>query len=129
MDIGKNIKNLRERRGISQRELGAMLGVTQQTIGQLENNKTSPRIETLERVATALNASISDLISPDLLSLTNSVINLFSDSDVKELESSSPCSAQEDYLILKFRELNEDGKIKVTDYTDDLARIPEYKKK
>lgn len=61
-DIGKRIRAIREKRGISQRELGDILGVTQQTIGQLENNKTSPKIETLERVAAALNVPITALI-------------------------------------------------------------------
>lgn len=62
MDIGKRIREIRERRGISQRELGNLLGVRQQTIGQLENNKTSPKIKTLERVATALNVPVSAFI-------------------------------------------------------------------
>lgn len=135
MDIGKNIKAIREKRGLSQRELDEKLGSTQQAIGQLENNKTSPRIETLDRVAAALNVTITDLIGSDLLSLTekgrqakklpDSVIDsLLSITDAgKEAAESS----KESLLILNYRKLNPEGKTEAVKRVEELTQIPKYK--
>lgn len=62
MSIGKNIRIVREKRGLSQRELGEMLNITQSAVGQFEKDEANPRIETLKRVATALNVPVSTFI-------------------------------------------------------------------
>lgn len=62
MSIGKNIKNLRKEKGLTQAELGKRLNVTQQMIGQYENGKNSPQMDTLKKIATALEVKVADLI-------------------------------------------------------------------
>lgn len=62
MSIGKNIKNLRKEKGLTQAELGKRLNVTQQMIGQYENDKNSPQIDTLKRIAAALEVKVADLM-------------------------------------------------------------------
>lgn len=64
MNEGKNIRENRKRMGLSQKELGERLGVSQQHIAQYENGKRIPKIETMRKIATALNISINDLM-PD----------------------------------------------------------------
>lgn len=62
MTIGTNIKKYRKRMGLTQDELGKKLGIKQQTIAMYENDKTNIKHVTLEKIANALNVSISDLL-------------------------------------------------------------------
>ncbi|BCJ92825.1 hypothetical protein acsn021_03940 [Anaerocolumna cellulosilytica] len=62
MSVGTNIKKFRKQKGLTQAELGKRLDVTQQMIGQFENDKNSPQMDTLKKIATALEIDISDLL-------------------------------------------------------------------
>ncbi|MCB2295818.1 helix-turn-helix domain-containing protein [Clostridium algoriphilum] len=63
MNIGKNIKQLRIEKGISQKEFARILNnMPVSTLANYENNHREPNIETLTKIATALGVSINDLI-------------------------------------------------------------------
>lgn len=62
MNIGEKIKELRKRAELSQKELGERLNVSQAMIAQYENGKRIPKIETLEKIADALNIPSFELI-------------------------------------------------------------------
>ena len=62
MTIGDRIKKIRQEKGLSQKELGEMLGVSQQMIGQWETGKANPKIETVDKIAIALKVSRNDLL-------------------------------------------------------------------
>ena len=53
-EVGRMVRELREARGLSQRELAERMGTTQSVIGRLETGGSKPTIVTLERVAHAL---------------------------------------------------------------------------
>ncbi len=55
------IKELREKRGITQMMLAEMSGVSLAQIQRLEYGKCIPRVLTLMKIADALNASIADM--------------------------------------------------------------------
>ena len=62
MMIGETVRKLRERKGLSQAELGKMVGASQQNIAQLESNEVKqPRY--LSALAKALGLSIDKLYS------------------------------------------------------------------
>lgn len=65
MTIGENIKKYREKKGLTQKELGAALGLAEITIRQYENNKREPKYERLYVIADVLNVSITDLMSKE----------------------------------------------------------------
>ena len=65
MTIGENIKKYREKKGLTQKELGAALGLAEITIRQYESNKREPKYEILFSIADALNISIDDLMNID----------------------------------------------------------------
>lgn len=54
MTIGQNIRACRKRRGLTQRELAALCGLSGGVISSYENGATTPRRKELERVARAL---------------------------------------------------------------------------
>lgn len=122
MNIGQRIKQARTKNGLTQKQLGEILGSTQQMMAQYESGKHIPKIDTLNRIADALNISISDLMGSDLVSLTDSVIDLFSGSnDVKLLGDSTKI----DELYFK---LNDEGQEKAIAQVELLTKIPEYRR-
>ena len=61
--IGKNIKKLRQSNGLSQDRLSKMADVSYNSIIKLETGGiTNPTIETLQKIAKALDVSVDDLI-------------------------------------------------------------------
>ena len=61
--ISKNIKKYRFKKGISQDKLSKLAGIALYTITKIESGATSdPRIETVKKIANALNVGVDDLI-------------------------------------------------------------------
>ncbi|MCB1055674.1 MAG: helix-turn-helix transcriptional regulator [Acidobacteria bacterium] len=61
--IGKALKRLRQRRGVSQQELAAASGLTAPMISNYELGKVVPQIPTLDAVLKALGADRFELIN------------------------------------------------------------------
>ena len=61
MTTGQRIQQARKKAGLSQKQLGEKLGLSASMIGQWENDLRNPKIETLFRIADALNVDIGDL--------------------------------------------------------------------
>ena len=128
MGFAQNLRNLRIKKGLSQKAFSEMAGVSQNSIYQWEKGICIPRIERLQKIATALGVSVSDLIGQDSLDLAEDVISLFLNNPPEKLDVISLNDPQENYLMTKFRELNETGQKKATDCIDDLTEIPKYRK-
>lgn len=61
--ISKNIRKLRELKGISQDRLSKIADISLNTIAKLElDNTQNPTIETLQKIAKALDVRVEDLI-------------------------------------------------------------------
>jgi len=61
--ISKNIRKLRERKGISQDRLSKLADISLNTIAKLELDDTqNPTIETLQKIVKALDVGVEDLI-------------------------------------------------------------------
>ena len=62
-NIAKTVKRLREKAGLSQEKLARLADVSNNTLINIEAGKQdNPTIETLKKIAKALNAPIEDLI-------------------------------------------------------------------
>ena len=57
MSIGKKIKQLRENKGLSQKELADSLGVTQQAIDAWERSITNPRKKSIDKLSSFFNVN------------------------------------------------------------------------
>ena len=64
MAVNENIKKYRKKRGYTQKQLGALCvpEINEANIRKYELGKANPKIETLERIAAALNVSVLDLM-------------------------------------------------------------------
>ena len=60
LDVGKRIKELRLRIGMSQKELADKVGLTPSFISQLENNQIAPSLSSFIQICDALGVSLSD---------------------------------------------------------------------
>lgn len=64
MTVGERIKKIRQEKGLTQKELGKKCGLADSAIRRYELGGANPKIETIERIANALDVDISDL-DPD----------------------------------------------------------------
>lgn len=62
LDVGKRIKELRTRTGMSQKELADKVGLTPSFISQLENNQIAPSLGSFIQICDALGVSLSDTL-------------------------------------------------------------------
>ena len=87
--FNEKLKAARKQKGLSQTELGKLLGVQAQTVGRWENGKSEPNLETINKLCKILNIPIYSLISK---------------------EADYQLNYDEAFIINKYRELNDDGK-------------------
>ena len=73
---GSTIKQLRERRGLTQAELAQMIGVSSKTISKWETAKGLPDISLLQPLAHALGISIIELMNGEQITNRNVSANL-----------------------------------------------------
>ncbi len=59
MNVGRELRYQRHRRGWTQRELATRSGISQVTICLIEHGKEAPLVATLEKLATVLGMPVS----------------------------------------------------------------------
>ena len=62
MTIGERIKIVRKEKGITQRELGDRLGISDVGIAQWEKGKRNPKADTVKRIADALEVPVEFIL-------------------------------------------------------------------
>ncbi len=63
MDVGERLKQLRAERGLSQRQLANLSGVTNGLISMIEQGQTSPSVASLKKILYAIPMSFSEFFS------------------------------------------------------------------
>ena len=61
MTLGEIIKTVRKKKGLSQKNLAALLNTTPQNLAQYENNRRKPKLDTLRKMTEAMNVSLHEL--------------------------------------------------------------------
>lgn len=72
-----NIENLRRLRGLTQTDLAEMADVTQPTISRAEKGDEGSTIGIYNKIAAALNVSLSDLFADNRLKAENELLAAF----------------------------------------------------
>ncbi len=62
LDVARAVRTIRHARALSQRQLAARMGVPRTYISKIENGKAVPTLSSLERLATALDAPMAELV-------------------------------------------------------------------
>ena len=63
MSVGERIKELRNRKGLTQKDLASKIGITYVQIGRYEKQKAKPSSEVLQKIAVALDTTLDFLMS------------------------------------------------------------------
>lgn len=63
--LGERIKELREKRGLSQGDLAKATGLSQSTISQVEREEKDPSLSTLQKISDALSVHIAMLFASE----------------------------------------------------------------
>lgn len=88
--FNEKLKVVRKQKGLSQAELGKLLGVQAQTIGRWETGKSEPNLETVNKLCEILDVPLRYFISEEHVDYQ--------------------LTLEKAFVINKYRELNDDGK-------------------
>ena len=100
MNIGQNIKRIRVSKNMSQKELISMINMGAPQFSRIENGKTDPSVNTLERIAKALGVSLSQLFEDDTINLDDSSYDKTTMEKVMLIESLESDDKQMIYKML-----------------------------
>lgn len=119
MSFGETLQRIRKQKGMTQAGLSEKSSVSREAIGNYENDRRTPTIETVRKLATALEVDYFELV--EFRSVDDEGILLNDDPD----DDSTALKAR---LINHFDKLNEVGQKKAVDEVSDLATHPRYTK-
>jgi transcriptional regulator with XRE-family HTH domain len=105
MSLGENIRNIRKNKGYSIMKIRELTGLSKSTISEIENDKSSPTSDTLEKIANALGVNISDFFDNNPIEDKLDIL----EEDMKILFSKAKKLSKEDRLkVLKMMEIFEE---------------------
>ena len=110
MNIGNNIKQLRQKNNLTQDQVAEKLGVSYQAVSKWENNANTPDIALLPQIANLFGVSIDALFSDDLAACSelqsfmkdDNVIRVVQMRGTKVLKVSSSFSLDEPPIEIAF---------------------------
>ena len=146
MDIGTRIKELRKARGMTQKELAKKTSLSIASIQGYEQKKYKPKLNTIAKIAVALDVLLLDLVDTDDpilqneitainipdLNYINSVLRSTRSQNIYELNRilSDKNDIQQLFwdLLTNFNLLNEFGKKEAVIQIELFSKIPDYRK-
>lgn len=133
MTIGENIKRFRKERGLTQKQLGEKCGIDEANLRKYELNKQSPRIETLRKIAYALDVYTYDLLY-DEITVADKKTQEISEVSMKFinrgcLDMPDNDEVVNEILLRNFNRLNNSGKKEACKRVGELTEIPRYTQK
>ena len=124
-NIGENIKTIRKTKGLTQKQLGQLLGVSQAAIGQFKSGKSNLTIDTIKKIADALGVTewhiMYGMIDEEVLEKMRNNRKEYAKRFKEKTE------AEENGLLENYRSLTKEGKQKVQEYAHDLKGNPDYR--
>jgi transcriptional regulator with XRE-family HTH domain len=85
LNLAASIRSLRLRNGLSQRQLATRMSVPRTYVSKIENEKATPTLSSLERLARALEVTVPDLLSGGERNRQEEVCELIKDQFIAEL--------------------------------------------
>jgi transcriptional regulator with XRE-family HTH domain len=85
LNLAASIRSLRLRNGMSQRQLAMRMSVPRTYVSKIENEKATPTLSSLERLARALEVTVPDLLSGGERNRQEEIAELLKDQFIAEL--------------------------------------------
>lgn len=110
-DVGNRIYELRKEKGLSQKELGALIGVSNKAVSKWETGASAPKTETIINLAAVLGVTAEELLCGKqqefenlntLEALSNKTANMYLQEKLREYEKDNAdkeCKKAKTYLI------------------------------
>lgn len=89
--FGKRIKELREKKGLTQEKLSELVEIDPRSLSRIETGNNFTTIEKLKKIAKTLDVEVKDLFAFDCQKskelLINDIVNLLNSSDKNRVET------------------------------------------
>lgn len=85
LNLAASIRSLRLRNGLSQRQLAMRMAVPRTYVSKIENEKATPTLSSLERLARALEVTVPDLLTGGERNRQEEIRDLVQDPFVAEI--------------------------------------------
>src|ERR1700745_2713166 len=85
LNLATSIRSLRLRNGLSQRQLAGRMSVPRTYVSKIENEKATPTLSSLERLARALEVTVPDLLTGGERNRQEEIRDLVQDQFVSEI--------------------------------------------
>ncbi|MCI8801616.1 MAG: helix-turn-helix transcriptional regulator [Lachnospiraceae bacterium] len=135
MTVAENIKRIRKEKHLTQKQLGEKCGMSESTLRQYEIGYRNPKIETIRKIANALEVELWEIVELNEMDLETRIQEIpkmtsqLTPESIEDFDRLFIEGINENTLLKNYRQLNNDGQQKVSVYVEDLAKIPEYRKK
>lgn len=118
---GDKIRKIRLEKGLTQKQLAEKCNMYESQIRKYETGKANPKLETMTRVATALEVDVSAIYSDSQIQMQkiSQVVSSWMDHAEDEIK-------KEQNLLTMYRGLNPNGQNKAMEQIEMLTKIPEY---
>ena len=113
MTFGDTLRDLRQQRGMTQKELGNTLGVSAQMIAQYENGKRKPKLGTLQQIAASLNVP------------TDYFLNRYDGFQLTDIELNNRARNSFENLLTLYRNARDNAKEEVIFLTAEIQDLDE----
>ena len=117
------IKAMRKEKGLTQKQLGEKCGMKESQIRKYELGNGNPKLETLERIADALNEPVHIFLQGDL---TKEYVNKIFPPLTMEVSLEGPDGMMIEKIIQCFYSLNAKGKEEAQKRIEELLEISRY---
>jgi len=85
LNLATSIRSLRLRSGLSQRQLAGRMSVPRTYVSKIENEKATPTLSSLERLARALEVTVPELLSGGEKNRQDEISELMKDQFIAEI--------------------------------------------
>ena len=121
---GDMIRKYRTEKGLTQKKLGELCGIADSNIRKYESGNQNPKIETLQKIADALDIPVNRLLAGKIIS-RDELKEKLSEYGLTHLV---PDTEEERTVLENCKKLNETGKKEAAKRVEELTHFDKYTK-
>ena len=121
---GDMIRKYRTEKGLTQKKLGELCGIADSNIRKYESGNQNPKIETLQKIADALDIPVNRLLAGKIIS-RDELKEKLSEYGLTHLV---PDTEEERTVLENCKKLNETGKKEAAKRVEELTHLEKYTK-
>lgn len=137
MEMGERIRSIRKRKGLTQKEVAQRCGMADSAIRKYESGSVTPKFETMDKIAHALEVPVTALMGYDFQGIGPNGEDVYvpptqtietNTGIISTKKGNNGKNALVEHLLESFNSLNQKGQRIALERVDELTEIPKYKK-